>query len=310
MIERLNFYDLYGYLLPGIVLSAAIWVPLGLSGYGWPPAELSSAILAVVLGYVLGTLLHEISRDSLLVEQIPLPSTRILDQSDRTFSSDAKARLAAKIKSAFNVDVQGKSTDLAVSARRQAAFELCRAEVLQAKQAGYSEQMQGMYALMRSIGIGALLAASWYSGWLLVRYGFVSSDAAMVRARWAIATVPMLLMIRALLVHFRRRGHLRDKGFAVAIHTLWFAWVALLLLAGLVFARAAVVEFPDRNPRVGIAIVCALCVFVVSWSAYFRYATEFARHVYVQFDSIAGWAAPGGAAARSGGAATPSPQLV
>jgi hypothetical protein len=77
VIERLNFYDLYGYLLPGVVLTAAAWAPFGLSGCGWPSPQLSSAILALVFGYVLGTRLHEISRESLLTAQDPQPLTRL-----------------------------------------------------------------------------------------------------------------------------------------------------------------------------------------------------------------------------------------
>ena len=62
MIDRFNFYDIYGYLLPGLVLSALLGLPLALIAGKLPPAELGSALAAVVLGYVVGQIGHAFAR--------------------------------------------------------------------------------------------------------------------------------------------------------------------------------------------------------------------------------------------------------
>lgn len=54
MIERFNFYDVYGYLLPGLVLTALLGLPFWIAGRLTPPAQFASAALAIVIGYVLG----------------------------------------------------------------------------------------------------------------------------------------------------------------------------------------------------------------------------------------------------------------
>ena len=49
MVEKFNFYDIYGYLLPGLVLIGLFWLPFGLILNLWPKAELSSALLVLLL---------------------------------------------------------------------------------------------------------------------------------------------------------------------------------------------------------------------------------------------------------------------
>lgn len=47
MVEKFNFYDIYGYLIPGLVLIGLLWVPIGLLWHVWPKAEVTSAILVL-----------------------------------------------------------------------------------------------------------------------------------------------------------------------------------------------------------------------------------------------------------------------
>src|SRR3989338_1398883 len=57
MIDRLNFYDLYGYLIPGLTLLGFLWLPFHLGTTVRLPSEWASAFAAAVLGYVAGHLL-------------------------------------------------------------------------------------------------------------------------------------------------------------------------------------------------------------------------------------------------------------
>ena len=60
MIERFNFYDIYGYLLPGLALVGFGWLPFGLLSRSFPKNELLSAVLVLAFGYVLGHLLQNL----------------------------------------------------------------------------------------------------------------------------------------------------------------------------------------------------------------------------------------------------------
>jgi hypothetical protein len=70
VIERLNFYDVYGYLLPGVALLGVIWLPFWVVTRYELPAALSSALAILFVGYVAG---HFISR----VSTLAFPSSRV-----------------------------------------------------------------------------------------------------------------------------------------------------------------------------------------------------------------------------------------
>jgi len=58
MIKQFNFYDVYGYLLPGLALCAVLYAPVGWARHEWPSPDLGSAVLAIVLAYIVGHLLQ------------------------------------------------------------------------------------------------------------------------------------------------------------------------------------------------------------------------------------------------------------
>ena len=96
MVEKFNFYDIYGYLLPGIALCGLIWLPFGLLFHVWPTQELSSALLALVVAYFAGHLLHIFSMNWLLRPTDGdgrFPSARMLDENDPTFTQELKRRI-------------------------------------------------------------------------------------------------------------------------------------------------------------------------------------------------------------------------
>src|ERR1700757_3434992 len=65
MIDRFNFFDIYGYLLPGGFLLALLWLPFGFVLCKWPPADLGSAALALALAYISGHLLRNFAEPAL-----------------------------------------------------------------------------------------------------------------------------------------------------------------------------------------------------------------------------------------------------
>jgi hypothetical protein len=161
MISKFNFYDVYGYFLPGLVLLTLLWLPFGIIDRVWPGGELVTALIAIPFAYVVGHVLQTMAvpafpstgRDSQGNRRYP--SDIILDPEDNTFSPEFKEKLVNRIKSQFEIDVTGKPPT--VSARRQDAFFLCRSVLIKGKTVSYGEQFEGMYALMRGLGASFLL---------------------------------------------------------------------------------------------------------------------------------------------------------
>lgn len=74
MIQRFNFYDIYGYLVPGVVLLTAFWLPFGLVLGRWPSADWSSALVGLVFAYLAGHILRTVT-ESALPHSPPSPTT-------------------------------------------------------------------------------------------------------------------------------------------------------------------------------------------------------------------------------------------
>jgi hypothetical protein len=166
MSDRFNFYDLYGYVVPGFVLIALFWLPFGWTGQGWPSAGWTSAAAAFAVSYVAGILLQSIG-----TEAVPsktgnagnggrYPSNLILDDVNTTFSSEFKTKLKALIIADFSLPVD---TDL----ERADAFRACRSALVANKMAKYAEQFQGLYALARGLLLSIGLAVPFFLGWAI-----------------------------------------------------------------------------------------------------------------------------------------------
>jgi hypothetical protein len=88
------------------------------------------------------------------------PSDELLDESDRTFSEEIKAKIRDKILDWYKIDVGERKN-------RLTAFAMCRNELLQKGRVSYAEQFQGLYALMRGVGAGCFLASVNVFGWAM-----------------------------------------------------------------------------------------------------------------------------------------------
>ena len=92
--DSLNFYDLYGYLLPGVALVSLLLVfPFWCYRHG-PPANfgLGSALAATIAAYIVGQLLQTIAVSALPSTirdargKLRFPSEIVLNDADETFT--------------------------------------------------------------------------------------------------------------------------------------------------------------------------------------------------------------------------------
>lgn len=179
MTERFNFYDVYGYLLPGGLLLALLWLPVGLLFGIWPPMEFGSTLFAVGLSYIAGQVLQVLSQgrfsskllvktrakkldDKIIEEEILRhPSDVLLDAElpDGPLLSQIKLRFPELTSISSNT---GWTSE--IEKCRSKAFMCCRSFLVRRKAAAYVEQWEGMYTLMRGCAAAFVLAAALYIG--------------------------------------------------------------------------------------------------------------------------------------------------
>ena len=173
MIEKFNFYDVYGYFVPGAAFLAILWIPFGLVSHKWPSSTWTDAIIVAVLAYIVGHLLQSIATNAIPSWEIKTPtgnnrypSEIYLDPGDKELPENSKKQIQELIKKQFNLELQvDKPGDDAIDEIRHNAFLLARHVLIQGKAASYAEQSQGMYALTRGLVSAFALACTYWLGW-------------------------------------------------------------------------------------------------------------------------------------------------
>ena len=199
MIEKFNFYDVYGYFVPGAAFLAILWIPFGLVSHKWPSSTWTDAIIVAVLAYIVGHLLQSIATNAIPSWEIKTPtgnnrypSEIYLDPGDKELPENSKKQVQELIKKQFNLELQvDKPGDDAIDEIRHNAFLLARHVLIQGKAASYAEQSQGMYALTRGLVSAFALACTYWLGW---------GTAAVMKSRSAVSTAIVVLAASLLIL--------------------------------------------------------------------------------------------------------------
>ena len=173
MSERFNFYDIYGYLIPGFALLGLLWLPLGIASGEAPNLGFADALGGLLVAYILGHILAGITKRvfpsgrRVASNDIRRPSDDLLDRSQNPNAGEYISRLETKIKDEFGIDLtkESLSEQERVELGRE-AFLMCRARLVLLRRGGYAEQFQGMYSMMRGVSVAGLVAAYYLLGWL------------------------------------------------------------------------------------------------------------------------------------------------
>lgn len=184
MIERFNFYDIYGYLIPGAVWLALLGLPFYLTV---PGLQLSVAALTTIGlggGYLAGHYLSGLAR-------VWLPSVKV----SQTMLDDTYDKLAPTLKHECIKHLRLRFglnwSDPGVSGE---VFYLFRTALLQGKAGSYVEQYQGVATMTRGLAVGALLTMVFYvafvAGSVLPLTG--------LRPDWALLPLVMVAMASVL----------------------------------------------------------------------------------------------------------------
>jgi hypothetical protein len=160
-----------------LILVVLIWIPFGVVGEKLLEADLGSAVLGVVVGYVLGHVLQILAQGAFPSKfsasrgsKLRYPSDVFLDEDNPKLIAAFKRQLLEKIDKDFQLDVRDsaflspRDANLR-QATRDHAFRLCRSALLRGDKFSYAEQFNGMYVLMRGLVAAFLVAAFFYIGW-------------------------------------------------------------------------------------------------------------------------------------------------
>jgi len=283
VIERFNFYDVYGYLLPGLAVLGLAWLPFGVISHSWPQNELLSAVVVLAFGYVLGHLLQNVAtnavpstfRDNQRRQR--RPSDLLLDKADTYFTDGIKQQIREKARAQFSVDLSvGADGDEQLSRSRNHVFLMARQMLIREQLVAYAEQFEGLYAMMRGLAIACLLGACYLFCWALAIFKY--------RCGWWLAALllAMSLMLLGITGMLRNRRSLEDpKRYTIDKITLAGAAVAAGSAAYLLgFHRITDTSYSKVFSLLGV--ICLLLILRF-YLAYRAFAFEFARVIWRHF---------------------------
>jgi hypothetical protein len=289
VIEKFNFYDIYGYFLPGLVLLGVLWLPLGLVGSVWPPSSWSSAIAGAAFAYILGHLVQifgtrdlpsKFRRDS--KNRLRYPSDMALDANPE-MPLVLVRKIASIFAEQFNLDLGvDQPPDDEIDKRRNVAFLIARQALIREKSANYAEQFQGMYALTRGLVIVFAVACAYWLGWAAstVRNGLL------VRVALIVLTTALLVVINVSIL-LVQRPITREDGEEADWWTLLKSASPWTFLVGfLSVGYIAGLKYQVTNFVCDMLVLLSAVAFLASFRTYGAYkffAGRFATTVWRDF---------------------------
>ena len=289
MIDKFNFYDLYGHAMPGLILMVLIWLPCGLVEGKLPDADLGSAVLAVVVGYVLGHVLQILAQGAFPSKfldprssKLRYPSDIFLDEDNSKVLPVFRRKLLKKIKKDFGLNVRDEAfaqpdpLDLRQKTRDH-AFRLCRSALLRGEKFSYAEQFNGMYVLMRGLVAAFLVAASFYVGWTV---GWTVKQVA--DPSYLVVIIVVLDVLAGTLMALVMRWLLAPPGEWPKAEAMWI-WVVAgaVSVAGSILATRTADFETWKIPCSLLAAGVALCFLAfLSRKSHLQFAGEWVTTIY------------------------------
>lgn len=289
MIDKFNFYDVYGYFLPGAALLLLLWLPYGVVKNSWPSSDWVSAVLGVVGAYLAGQLLQMICTKavpSTFTKSVDgrkrYPSAVLLDSGRPPLPDDFKKNLVKVVKAKFELDLVINEESENEDGKRNTAFFLARHVLTEAKENSYGEQFEGMYSLLRGLAASFAISFANYIGWSM----------STLRHSWLLDCVVIVVITISLLVGTNLAAHLlRSDVVGQPAEQRLERWTAVvLLLAALGFGYLTGRHFgvtPVKAEELGLCAIGALMACLRSYKAYNYQANNFALTIWRDFYALA-----------------------
>jgi hypothetical protein len=280
MIERFNFYDVYGYFIPGIVVLLTLGLPFALGFHlAIEGGEWTALVIGVLTAYLVGHVLQTMASTAIPSsanrsrEKHLYPSAAIVSADDSTLTTAVKQRIEAVVRGWFGLEIQvDKMATKDLGTVRQDAFELARRVVVAS--GNYAEQFQGLYVMMRGITAALWLAFFYNAGWALAA---VPSDK-MRAAALILLCIGLLGFLALSIQHIRNLAPLKRLNISrLSLFSLGLALFAAGYLLG--------IKSNVRNDAFIFLVigVTYIAISLRTMSSTQIFAREFAKAVWVQF---------------------------
>lgn len=281
MIDKFNFYDIYGYFLPGAAFLAVLWIPFGLVRNLWPSHDWSSALIAAVFAYIVGHLMQSVATNAIpswkaksTDTTIRYPSEIYLDATNTELPAPAKQKINELMNAQFGLNLRvDQAGDATIDKLRNNAFFLARQILIQGKAVSYAEQFQGMYALTRGLVSVFALASVYWLGWAaaIARSHWIVSSAVLVMVGSVLILINIsAVMLRNILDAPRRRKF--ELGYAV------FLLISFLSIGYALGARSTTTR--GQSALLAFLAAWAFIASLRAYGAYNFFAGRFASTVW------------------------------
>jgi len=216
-------------------------------------------------------------------------SSVILDTKDTVFTPEFKAILGKQISAAFGVQIIGNDANAILN--RDTAFFQARTYLLLNKNAGYVEQYEGLYAMMRGFASAFIVGCAYLVGWGL---SFHWSIAGMGRAVWVVmaASIAGALIATGFTVYFEAQLRPADEEACERLDErkkvsyLWVSGCMLFFVAGVGYFLGTWKPAPARIEFfLWAALPMALISSIRCLHAYSDWAEKFAEGVWRDFSA-------------------------
>jgi hypothetical protein len=281
LIDKFNFYDIYGYFLPGAAFLAVLWIPFGLVRNSWPSHDWSSALIAAVFAYIVGHLMQSVATNAIpswkaksTDTTIRYPSEIYLDATNTELPTPAKQKINELMNAQFGINLRVDQTgDATIDKVRNNAFLLARQILIQGKAVSYAEQFQGMYALTRGLVSVFALAFVYWLGWA----------AAIVKDRWIVSGAVIVMVGSVLILMNISAVTVRNILDAPRRKKYESVYSLFLLISFLTIGYALGVRYATTRGQSALLAFLAAWAFIASLRAYGAYnffAGRFASTVW------------------------------
>lgn len=279
MESRFNHYDVYGYLLSGLLSLLLLAGGCAVCGIAVHPPSLGVTIVIVAFSYYVGHMLHTWSN--------PLFDTRWVKAGDKTRYAPSQFYLLEE-----NDDFTTEQRDRLLgtesasvpdgneASRAYRAFLACRSKVLAKSRGLPFEHYQGFYALEAGIGFASILVMMSCLGAVAGASIHVETcECAQIVCYVVAGICGLALVVTEWMAHssFDRPSSKREEGDSLRWVRM-VAWLLISLLLGCVLLspHARGREHPEL---LWIYVVAMLLVFLRSRVEYRKWSSLFARGV-------------------------------
>jgi len=298
VIEKFNFYDVYGYLLPGTLLFGLFWLPFGIARTALPKSEISTTLLLLAVAYIFGHILQNIA-SAVVPSSVTFAdgavrafSDLVLDKDHPSLGSGIRRVIGTKVQEAFSIDIRADEVGTTESSsNRNNAFFHARAYLIRKKAANYVEQFEGLYAMMRGLACAFFTGCAYLLGWgLSFHWQWHVSCLTMGLAMFVltVAGIASSVLLSFVSLHFsqafptnkavREARKRSDRGLAASI---LFVVMGLGYFLGTWHPAPGRVEFFVWTSFSLTPIAGARCL-----SAYRAFALNFAETVWRNFSEL------------------------